>query len=78
MKGTRLLIYVLIGIIIFWVGFMYLVSGGLPSWSFADKTPFRWMLGLILLSITRVWWKLADKHTRGEEVLLKGWKLLRS
>lgn len=76
MRGTKLFVLVLLAVIVFWVGFMYIVSGGLTSWSIADTTKFRWMLGIILISITRLWWKLSDKHVRGNEVLLENWKFV--
>ena len=74
MKGIKLFIVVLLAVIVFWIGFMYIVSGGLSSWSIADTTQFRWMLGLILIPVARLWWKFADNYSYGVWPLLRNWK----
>lgn len=75
MKGNKLTVLTLIGIIVFFIGLMYVASGGtLGSFSEADLTDLNWMLLLILIPISRMWWKFSDNFIGAKEVLLKNWK----
>lgn len=76
MKGNKLFLIVLITIVIGMVGVMYVAgSGDLKSWSIADAGKLRWMLGIILGSITALWFTMAHSHLKREMVLLPSWKL---
>jgi hypothetical protein len=76
MKGTKLVILVLMGVALFMIGAMFILSNGdLTSWSKADVTKYRWMLGIILTSISGIWAILAFKHKHRDEILISTWSL---
>lgn len=76
MRGIRLLVLVLMAIVLGTLGLMFFFSGGdLTSWSVADKTRFRWMLGIVLGATSLIWIIFAFKYAKREEVLLSKWKV---
>lgn len=76
MKGSKLILIIAICVIVAMIGGLYIFSGGkLGSWSEADETGLRWMLGLLLSSITTIYTVLAFKHFDREQVILNNWKL---
>jgi hypothetical protein len=75
-KGNKLTVLVLLAVIVGVVGLMYIFSGGiLTSWSIADTTKFRWVLGIVLGAIVALWTLFSFKHNKREFVLLDHWKL---
>lgn len=75
MRGSKLVILVCLAIALFFVGLMYITNSDLTSFSKADTTNVRWMLGLFLGSVSLIFIVLGYKHNKREEVLLKGWKI---
>lgn len=79
-KGTKLIILVLLAFALGTIAIMYLVSGGhLKSYSIADATSLRWMLLIILLSIGFNFIITGYKHIKAEKHLVsikpRKWKL---
>lgn len=74
-KGSKLVILVCLAIALFFVGLMYITNSELTSFSKADTTNTRWMLGLFLGSVSLIFIVLGYKHRKRDFILLESWKL---